>query len=133
LPSTYPAPLRDRALIALLVYTFARVSAAIGINVADYYYVQGRRSWARLHEKDGKRHEMPAHHLLETYMDAYLADTGLAADKAGPLPHRCRPYQPAYRPDDPHRRAAHDLASGRGGRHGIDGVGAAATADVAKV
>jgi site-specific recombinase XerD len=76
--------LRDRAFIALLIYTFARVSAAVGMTVADYY-VQGRRSWVRLHEKGGKRHEMPAHHLLETYMDAYLADTGLAADKAAPL------------------------------------------------
>ncbi len=79
-----PVGLRDRALIALLVYTFARVSAAIGMTVADYY-VQGRRSWVRLHEKGGKRHDMPAHHLLETYMDAYLADTGLAGDKAAPL------------------------------------------------
>src|SRR5947209_11490234 len=42
--------LRDRALIALLIYTFARVSAATGMNVEDYY-VQGRRSWVRLHEK----------------------------------------------------------------------------------
>ena len=79
-----PVGLRDRALIALLIYTFARVSAAIGMNVADYY-VQGRRSWVRLHEKGGKRHEMPAHHLLETYVDEYLADTGLAADKAASL------------------------------------------------
>src|SRR5207244_4019265 len=79
-----PVGLRDRALIALLIYTFARVSAAIGMNVADYY-VQGRRSWVRLHEKGGKRHEMPAHHLLETYMDEYLADTGLAASKAASL------------------------------------------------
>ncbi len=79
-----PVGLRDRALIALLIYTFARVSAAIGMTVADYY-VQGRRSWVRLHEKGGKRHEMPAHHLLETYMDTYLADTGLAADKAASL------------------------------------------------
>ena len=45
-----PVGLRDRALIALLIYTFARVSAAIGMNVEDYY-IQGRRSWVRLHEK----------------------------------------------------------------------------------
>jgi site-specific recombinase XerD len=75
-----PVGLRDRALIGLLIYTFARVSAAIGMDVA-YYYVQGRRSWVRLHEKGGKQHDMPAHHLLETYMDAYLADTGRSADK----------------------------------------------------
>jgi integrase len=55
--------LRDRALIALLVYTFARVSAALHMNVEDYY-PRGKRWWVlRLHEKGGKQHEMPAHHL----------------------------------------------------------------------
>ena len=49
--------LRDRALIALLVYTFARVSAALHMNVEDYY-PQGKRWWVRLHEKGGKQHEM---------------------------------------------------------------------------
>jgi site-specific recombinase XerD len=76
--------LRDRALIALLIYTFARVSAAIGMDVEDYY-VQGRRSWVRLQEKGGKRHDMPAHHLLETYMDEYITEAGIAADKPSPL------------------------------------------------
>lgn len=76
--------LRDRALIGLLIYTFARVSAAIGMNVEDWY-TQGRRSWVRLHEKGGKHHEMPAHHLLETYVDEYLATAGIDGDKATPL------------------------------------------------
>lgn len=79
-----PVGLRDRTLIALLIYTFARVSAAIGMNIEDYY-IQGRRSWVRLHEKGGKRHEMPAHHLLETYMDEYLNGAGIADEKATPL------------------------------------------------
>ncbi len=34
--------LRDRALIALMGYTFARVSAATGMKVEDFY-VQNRR------------------------------------------------------------------------------------------
>jgi len=76
--------LRDRAFIALLVYTFARVSAAVGINVGDYY-PQGKRWWVRLHEKGGKQHDMPAHHLLEAYMDEYLDAVGLAEDKTTPL------------------------------------------------
>jgi integrase/recombinase XerD len=42
--------LRDRALIALLIYTFARISAALHMNVEDYY-PQGKRWWVRLHEK----------------------------------------------------------------------------------
>ena len=45
--------LRDRALIALMVYTFARVGAALQMRVEDVY-VQGRRTWVRLHEKGGK-------------------------------------------------------------------------------
>jgi site-specific recombinase XerD len=45
--------LRDRALIALLIYTFARVSAAVHMKTDDVY-VQGRRLWVRLHEKGGK-------------------------------------------------------------------------------
>jgi site-specific recombinase XerD len=76
--------LRDRALIALLVYTFARVSAAIAMRVGDVY-IQGKRTWVRLHEKGGKRHEMPAHHNLEAYLDDYITAAGLATDPKGPL------------------------------------------------
>jgi len=36
------AGFRDRALLAVMVYTFARVSAVIGMNVEDYYQ-QGKR------------------------------------------------------------------------------------------
>ena len=56
--------LRDRALIGLMVYTFARVGAAVSMKVEDYF-VQGRRGWVRLHEKGGKEHEMPTHHNLD--------------------------------------------------------------------
>ena len=53
--------LRDRALLSVLVYSFARVSAAVGMRRQDYFR-QGRRGWLRLHEKGGKRHDVPAHH-----------------------------------------------------------------------
>ena len=76
--------LRDRALIALMVYTFARVGAAAGMDVEDWYF-QGRRWWVRLHEKGGKRHEMPAHHNLEEYMAGYLEAAGHAHEKDTPL------------------------------------------------
>ena len=52
------AGLRDRALIGLMVYSFARIGAALAMSVEDAY-VQNRRLWVRLHEKGGKRHEMP--------------------------------------------------------------------------
>ena len=73
--------LRDRAIIGVLVYSFARVSAAIGMNVADYY-PQGRRMWLRLREKGGKHHEVPAHHNAEAYVDAYLDAAGIGSLQA---------------------------------------------------
>jgi site-specific recombinase XerD len=63
--------LRDRALIGVMIYSFARVSATVGLRVEDYF-PQGKRWWLRFHEKGGKEHEMPAHHTLEEYLDAYL-------------------------------------------------------------
>ena len=79
-----PAGLRDRALIGLMVFSFARIGAALGMKVEDVY-VQNRRLWLRLLEKGGKRHEMPCHHTLETYLDAYLDGCALRGDPKGPL------------------------------------------------
>lgn len=76
--------LRDRALIGLMVYSFARVSAALNMRVEDYY-TQGRRGWFRLHEKGGKLHQVPAHHNAEAYLDAYLDAAGIANQKKSPL------------------------------------------------
>jgi integrase/recombinase XerC len=81
---TMPIGLRDRALIGLMVYSFARIGAAVAMKVEDVY-VQNRRLWVRLHEKGGKRHEMPCHHNLETYLHAYIDGCKLAADPKGPL------------------------------------------------
>lgn len=60
--------LRDRALIGLMVSTFARVGAAVSMKVEDFF-VQGRRGWVWLHEKGGKEHEMPTHHNLDRYLE----------------------------------------------------------------
>src|SRR5574341_362845 len=74
--------LRDRALIATMVYSFARVGAVVGMRVGDYYR-NGKRWWLRLHEKGGKFHEVPAHHKLEEYIDAYINVSGLWEDRKG--------------------------------------------------
>lgn len=76
--------LRDRALIATMFFTFARVGAVVTMAVEDYY-PQGKRWWLRLQEKGGKQHDMPAHHTLEAYLDAYVKAAGLADDLKGPL------------------------------------------------
>jgi site-specific recombinase XerD len=69
--------LRDRALIGLMVYSFARIGSAIGMQVDDVY-TQNRRLWVRLDEKGGKQHAMPCHHNLEAYLLAYIDGAGLA-------------------------------------------------------
>jgi site-specific recombinase XerD len=81
---TTPAGLRDRALIALMVYSFARIGAALAMRVEDVF-TQNRRLWVRLREKGGKRHAMPCHHNLDEYLVAYLDGAGLRDDPKGPL------------------------------------------------
>lgn len=76
--------LRDRALIGVMVFSFARVSAALGMNVDDYFQ-QGRRMWFRLHEKGGKLHDVPAHHTAEIFLDDYILAACIGDDKKLPI------------------------------------------------
>ena len=94
--STLPG-LRDRALLAVMVYSFARVSAVVGMRVEDYYQ-QGKRWWLRLQEKGGKHHAVPVHHKAE----AYLAAAGIAAEKDSPLWRSMpRGERAQHAPDEP--------------------------------
>lgn len=76
--------LRDRALIAVCLYSFARIEAALGMDVGDYF-PQGKRWWFRLKEKGGKHHDMPAHHKAEEFVDAYIQAAGLKDQKNSPI------------------------------------------------
>ena len=77
-----PAGLSDRALIGVMIFSFARVSAVVGMD-ADDYYQQGKRWWIRLAEKGGKAHPVPVHHKAEEFLDQYLMALGHPAK--GPL------------------------------------------------
>jgi site-specific recombinase XerD len=79
--------LRDRALIATMIYTFGRVGAVTKMRVEDYY-TQGRRGSVRLHEKGGKRREMPCNHNLEACLDAYKCRRPRRGLKGLPLSDR---------------------------------------------
>jgi site-specific recombinase XerD len=76
--------LRDRALISVMTFAFARIGAVVAMRVEDYY-PKGKRWWVRLHEKGGKRHEMPAHHTLEAYLDAYIEAASIRDAGKAPL------------------------------------------------
>ena len=71
-------------LLSVMVFSFARVSAAVGMRRQDYFR-QGVRGWLRLHEKGGKRrHDVPVHHRAEEAVEAYLA-AGCLEDAKAPL------------------------------------------------
>ena len=76
--------LRDRALIATMTYSFARVSAALAMNVKDVFLTDSRL-WLRLHEKGGKVLEVPCHHSLEAFLRDYTVTAGISIDRDGPL------------------------------------------------
>jgi integrase/recombinase XerD len=76
--------LRDRALIGVMVFSFARISAAVSMRVEDY--IQAGKRWKfRFVEKGGKYNEVFAHHNAEAYLDAYLDAAGIWKEKTAPL------------------------------------------------
>jgi len=76
--------LRDRALIGVMVFSFARISATVSMKVEDYF--QGSKRWKfRFMEKGGKYNEVFAHHNAEEYLDAYLEAAGIRDEKKSPL------------------------------------------------
>ena len=74
--------LRDRALIATLTYSFARIGAALKMRVEDLR-PKGAGWELRLHEKGGKHHVMPCHHSLAEELRAYIDAAGIAEDRKG--------------------------------------------------
>jgi site-specific recombinase XerD len=82
IPTDTVRDLRDRALIATLTYSFARITAALNMKVEDLR-PQGAGWRLRLHEKGGKHHAMPCHHALAEALHAYIAAAGIAEDRKG--------------------------------------------------
>ena len=82
IPDVTLRDLRDRALIATLTYSFARINAALKMKVQD---LRPRSAgWTiRLHEKGGKQHSMPCHHALAEALHAYINAAGIVEDRKG--------------------------------------------------
>jgi len=82
IPTETVRDLRDRALIATLTYSFARITAALKMKVEDLQ-PKGSGWRLRLHEKGGKHHVMPCHHALAEALHAYIAAAGISEDRKG--------------------------------------------------
>jgi site-specific recombinase XerD len=82
IPDVTLRDLRDRALIATLTYSFARINAALKMKVEDLR-PRGAGWTVRLHEKGGKQHSMPCHHALAEALRAYIDAAGIAEDRKG--------------------------------------------------
>jgi integrase len=117
-----------------MVYTFARISAVVGMQVEDFF-ANGKLWWVRLQEKGGKRHEMPAYHKLEQFLDEYLDAAGIgdrdrtplfrsAAGKTGILTDRPKHRVDAYQMV--RRRTAEAGLKGKLGGHVFRATGIAA-------
>jgi integrase/recombinase XerD len=76
--------LRDRALLGVLAYTFARIGAVVNLKVEDYY-PSGKRFLLRFKQKGGKEKELPVHHKPQELLDQYLKASGLEKEPGSPL------------------------------------------------
>jgi integrase/recombinase XerC len=100
IPAETVRDLRDRALIATLTYSFARITAALKMKVEDLR-PQGAGWRLRLHEKGGKHHAMPCHHALAEALHAYIAAAGIAEDRKGWLFRTSRGHNPTALSEQP--------------------------------
>jgi site-specific recombinase XerD len=94
IPATTLRDLRDRALIATLTYSFARISAALKMKVEDLR-PRGAGWTVRLHEKGGKQHAMPCHHSLA---EALHAEHGQRRQADSARDRHCNMFGRCWRP-----------------------------------
>lgn len=110
--------LRDRALVGLMVFSFARVSAAVVMRMSDYFGAGGRR-WLRLKEKGGKIHEMPVHPVLQGYLDSYVDSLQTPESVLAPL-FRARAFTGALLSRPMSRTEAYRMVRLRAEAMGLD-------------
>jgi integrase/recombinase XerD len=78
--------LRDRAIVATLIFTAARIGAVAGLSLGKFIQQGGNQSFLRFLEKGGKVRDIPVREDLEGYLTAYVEAAGLRPDPSdGPL------------------------------------------------
>lgn len=63
--------LRDRAILATLMYTACRVGAVAKLRLRDFYS-DGRQYYLRFDEKGGADRQIPCRHDLQGYIEEYI-------------------------------------------------------------
>ncbi len=77
--------LRDRSIIAILIYTAARIGAVAKLR-REHLYDDGEQHYLRFAEKSGKSREIPVRHDLCRFLGEYLRTSSLMeADSASSL------------------------------------------------
>jgi integrase/recombinase XerD len=76
--------LRDLALISVMLFSFARISAVLSMRVSDFFRAK-KRYWIRLHEKGGKFHEVPLHDEAKQNLLQYIAAARIGEQKKARL------------------------------------------------
>lgn len=67
---------RDRALIAVMGYTFARIGGVLSTRLRDYSVYDGER-WLEFGEKGGKLHRLPVLGEARVYLDDYIRECSI--------------------------------------------------------
>ena len=87
--------LRDRAIIAVLIYTAARVGAVAKLTLKSLKH-DGTQYALRFSEKGGKSREIPVRHDLEQFL--LELHRGRRDHRGPPLPHGVPPDEDSSRP-----------------------------------
>lgn len=78
-----PIDLRDRAIIATLIFTAARVGAVAKLSRGDFF-TDGRQFYLRFDEKGDKQRVIPVRHDLQLLIERYLGECP-SSDPGGPV------------------------------------------------
>ncbi len=82
--TTHVVGLRDRAILAILMYTACRVGAVAKLRRRDFY-TDGRQWYLRFDEKGGNERHIPCRHDLQGLIQEYVSAIGDAPDEDAPM------------------------------------------------
>jgi site-specific recombinase XerD len=76
--------LRDKAMLSVMLFGFARVGAVTKMRVGDFLD-EGREAELKLNEKGGQHRVIPCHHITREQLRAYIVAAGLDTESKAPL------------------------------------------------